>query len=164
VEREISRISIDNPLHVVFVDYLNIMEPNFHSKDWFREQGCMAKDLKEVARKTGTILFTGAQLNTANMEVGAQVKTDDIKYSRAITENSDWVIGFNRNPDDIAMKQIRLDLAKHRFSASCTAAIEVDFETMQIIDMGRAEDLQPIGSTLADEKKSMQEARRSQYH
>lgn len=144
MDREISRLSMDNKIDVVFVDYLNIMEPNFHSKDWVREQGELSKDLKAVARKTETLIFTGAQLNTSNIKEGEKITTDNIKYARAICENSDWVIGFHRDADDIAMKHLRLELTKHRFSAACAALLEVDFGNMQVKDLGDAEDHQAI--------------------
>ena len=155
IEREVLKISLDCPLNIVFVDYLNIMDPNSKSKDYVREQGSIAKDLKGVARKTGTVIFTGAQLNTSGMKEGEQITTDSIKYARAISENSDWVIGFKRSSNDEAMKQIRLELAKHRFSASCSAAVEIDFDTKQISDLGRADDLPTAG-----EKTAAQNAKR----
>lgn len=142
IDREISRLSMDSKIDVVFVDYLNIMEPNFHSKDWVREQGDLSKDLKAVARKTETLIFTGAQLNTSNIKEGERITTDNIKYARAICENSDWVIGFHRDAEDLVMKRLRLELTKHRFSAACTALLEVDFGNMQVKDLGDAEDHQ----------------------
>lgn len=148
IEREISRISLDNKVHIAVVDYINIVEPNFHSKDYVREQGTIAKDLKEVARKTGCLMITAAQMNTP--KDGAPITTDSIKYARAISENTDWLIGFHRDADDLATKLIRLELAKHRFSASATAALEVDFETMTFTDMGHANSIAQPDQTSQD--------------
>jgi hypothetical protein len=44
------------------------------------------------------------------------------------------------------MKHLRLELTKHRFSAACAALLEVDFGTMQVKDLGDAEDHQAIPS------------------
>lgn len=148
VEREISRISLDSPVHVAVVDYINIVEPNFHSKDYVREQGTIAKDLKEVARKTATLMITAAQMNTP--KDGAPITTDSIKYAKAIGENADWMVAFHRNADDLATKLIRLELAKHRFSGAVTAAIEVDFETMTFTDMGDADKIAQPEPTQSD--------------
>lgn len=139
VEREIARLSLDVPIHLCVVDYLNIMEPNFHSKDHVREQASIAQDLKGVARKMGTIVMSAAQLNTANMDDDAPITTDDVKYCRAIGENCDWMAAFRQSAQDKAMKQLRIQLAKHRFSASATALLEIDFDTMQFLDLGNAD-------------------------
>ena len=152
VEREIARLSLDNPIHLCVVDYLNIMEPNFHSKDHVREQASIAQDLKGVARKMGTIVMTAAQLNTSNMEDGAAITTDDVKYCRAIGENCDWMAGFRQSPQDKSMKQLRIELAKHRFSAAATALLEIDFDTMQFMDLGDATKAPQPEPTARDEK------------
>jgi replicative DNA helicase len=163
VEREICRLSLEAPIHFVFVDYLNIMEPNFHSKDWVREQGGLAKDLKEVARKTGTIICTGAQLNTTNLNESSQITTDNLKYAKAICENSDWVIGFHRNQNDMLTKTMRLELAKHRSSAAAIAALEVDFETMQFLDLGDAADLPQADMTPGETKRAASRSWANKY-
>ena len=136
VSREIRRLSLDSKIDVVFVDYLSIMEPNYHNRDRVRELGSLAQDLKEVARSTGTIIVTAAQLNTSGMEEGDKITTDSIKYAKAIGENSDWMMGWHRTAEDFMLRQIKIALVKHRYSASTTALLEVDFATMQINDLG----------------------------
>ena len=94
--------------------------------------------MKKIARKTNTVLITAAQLDTTSLE-GTQdekISVDRVKYSRAISENADWLIAFHRTAEDMSMKQIRLQLAKHRHSADCEALIEFDFNTMQAVDLG----------------------------
>jgi replicative DNA helicase len=139
------------------------MEPNFHSKDRVREQASIAQDLKGVARKMNTIVMTAAQLNTSNMESDQKITTDDVKYCRAIGENCDWLAGFRQSDSDKAMKQVRLELAKHRFSASATALLEIDFDTMQISDLGHAEDVPQPEPTTADLKASERKQRSGIY-
>jgi replicative DNA helicase len=142
VEQEIQRLSMDNKIDCVFVDFINVMDPDFHNKDRARELATIARELKVAARKCKVLLFSAAQLDSGNME-GTQdekITLDMIKYSRAIGENSDWVIAFYRTEEDNLKKQIRLQLAKHRHSSDVTALLEFDFATLQAIDLGFASD------------------------
>lgn len=148
ISREIRRLGLDTEINVVFIDYLTIMEPNFHSKDRVRELGSLAQDVKEVARSTKTIIVTAAQLNTSGMEEGDKITTDSIKYAKAIGENCDWMMGFHRTKEDFMLRQVRIELAKHRYSASATALLEVDFATMQIIDRGEYEAIDTSGASV----------------
>jgi replicative DNA helicase len=159
IDREISRLSLDCPIHFVVVDYLNIMEPNFHSKDHVREQASIAQDLKGVARKTGTIVLTAGQLNTTNLEKDSPITTDNAKYCRAIGENCDWMPAFMQSDQDKMMKQLKIQLAKHRFSAQATALLEIDFETMQIRDLGDADKVQQPDPT----QRQIQDQRSAEY-
>jgi replicative DNA helicase len=145
VEREIQRISLDHKIDYVFVDFINVMDPEFHNRDRVRELSSIARDLKKVARKTKSILISACQLDTTSLE-GTQeerITNDRIKYARAIGENADWVIAFNRTEEDNRLKQIRLQLAKHRHSADVTALIEFDFSTLQALDLGFAPGTEP---------------------
>lgn len=159
LEREIARLSLDCPIHFVVVDYLNIMEPNFHSKDHVREQASIAQDLKGVARKMGSIILTAGQLNTSNLEDDAKITTDNAKYCRAIGENCDWMPAFMQSEQDKLMKQIKIQLAKHRFSAQATALLEVDFDTMQIRDLGHADQVHQPDPTQQEQR----DAQRREY-
>jgi len=140
IEREVARLSLDHPIHACFIDYLNIMEPNFHSRDKVREQASLAQDLKGMFRKLKIIGVAGAQLNTSDLEDDKDITTDDVKYCRAIGENCDWMMAFKRNQNDEWMKQLRLQLAKHRHSSACTQLLDVDFDRMQFKDLGRYEE------------------------
>ena len=156
VEREVQRMAMDHKIDYVFVDFINVMDPEFHNRDKVKELSSIARDLKKVARKTKTILFTAAQLDTTSVDGKQQdekISPDRVKYARAIAENADWMIAFHRTEDDKRLKQIRLQLAKHRHSADCTALLEFDFSTMQAIDLGRAEDAKSDYMGSADNSK-----------
>ena len=140
LEQEIIRLSLDAPIHFVVVDYINIMTPNYHNKDYVREQASIAQDLKSVFRRTKTIGLVGAQLNTTELEDADKIKMTDIRYAKAIAENCDWMMAFNRNSDDELAKQIRVELVKHRFAPAAVALLEFDFKNMQVIDLGSADD------------------------
>ena len=138
IEREIQRISMDNKIDYVFVDFINVMDPQFHNRDKVKELASISRDLKKVARKTKTTLFSAAQLDTTSLsgDQNEKISADRVKYARAIGENSDWMIAFNRTEEDDRLKQIRLQLAKHRHSGDCVALIEFDFSNLQAIDLG----------------------------
>ena len=145
IEREIQRISMDDKIDYVFVDFINVMDPMFHNKDKVKELASISRDLKKVARKTKVILFSAAQLDTTSLQ-GTQnekIDPDRVKYSRAIGENADWMIAFNRTDEDNRLKQVRLQLAKHRHSGDAIALLEFDFATLQAIDLGKPDPTPP---------------------
>ena len=148
VEREIQMRAMDERIDYVFVDFINVMDPEFHNRDKVKELSSIARDLKKVARKTNTVLFSAAQLDTTSIQ-GKQdevISPDRVKYARAIAENADWMIAFHRTDEDKRLKQIRLQLAKHRHSNDCTALLEFDMGTMQVVDLGKAETEGYMGS------------------
>ncbi len=140
VEREIQRIAMDHKIDCVFVDFLNVMDPEFHNKDRVRELTSIAREMKKVARRNNVVMFTAAQMDTSTLENTQEerISTDKVKYARAIAENADWMIAFNRTEEDNLLKQIRLQMAKHRHSSDCTALLEFDFANLQAIDHGFA--------------------------
>ena len=140
IEREVQRLGMDHKIDYVFVDFINVMDPDFHNRDKVKELASISRDLKKVARRTKTILFSAAQLDTTSIEGKKQdekITPDRVKYARAIAENSDWMIAFHRTEEDIRLKQIRLQMAKHRSSGDCAALLEFDFATLQGIDLGK---------------------------
>jgi replicative DNA helicase len=141
IEQEIQRISMDNMLDCMFVEFINVMDPTFHNKDRARELANIARELKVCARKCKVRMFTAAQLDTTSLEKTQDevITTDHIKYSKAIGENSDWVMGFFRTEEDNLKKQLRIQMVKTRGSAPVTALLEFDFATSQAIDLGFAD-------------------------
>jgi replicative DNA helicase len=156
VEREVQRLSMDHKIDYVFVDFINVMDPEFHNRDKVKELASIARDLKKVARRTKTILFSAAQLDTTSIEGKSQdekIAPDKVKYAKAIAENCDWMIAFHRTEEDKRLKQIRLQMAKHRHSADCAALLEFDFATMQAIDLGSPDPSKASDMGSADNSK-----------
>ena len=141
IDQEVQRLSMDNQIDVIFVDFINVMDPDFHHKDRARELAIVARELKKLARKNNKLVVTAAQLDTTSLEgtQDEQLTTDHVKYAKAISENADWMIAFNRTEEDKLKKQVRLQMPKHRHSGEVTALIEFDFATMQAIDLGFAD-------------------------
>lgn len=156
IEREVQRLSMDHKIDYVFVDFINVMDPEFHNRDKVKELASVARDLKKVARRTKTILFSAAQLDTTSIEGKSQdekISADKVKYAKAIAENCDWMIAFHRTEEDKRLKQIRLQMAKHRHSADCAALLEFDFATMQAIDLGTPDPSKASDMGSADNSK-----------
>lgn len=141
VEQEVQRLSMDNKIDCVFVDFINVMDPDFHHRDRARELANVSRELKKLARKTKLLVITAAQLDTTSMEgtQDEQITPDHVKYAKAIPENADWLVAFHRTEEDNLKKQVRLQMAKHRHSGDVTALLEFDFATLQAIDLGFAE-------------------------
>jgi replicative DNA helicase len=155
IEREVQRISMDHKIDYVFVDFINVMDPEFHNRDKVKELASVARDLKKVARRTKTILFTAAQLDTTSIE-GKQnevIAPDRVKYAKAIGENADWMIAFHRTEEDKHLKQIRLQMAKHRMAGDTAALLEFDFATMQAQDLGSPDPTKACDMGSADNSK-----------
>lgn len=142
VEQEIQRLSMDNKLDCVFVDFINVMDPTFHNKERSIELARVSRELKVAARKTGVRLFSAAQLDTTKMDGNQDevITTDHIKYAKAIGENADWMMAFYRTAEDNLKKQLRIQMAKTRGGPAVTALLEFDFSTSQSIDLGFADD------------------------
>jgi replicative DNA helicase len=140
IEQEYKKL-LNNGVNIdmIFVDFINVMESDIPVKDRVRELGIIAKDLKRLAKKTKTVVFTAAQLSSERAREEG-LTADSIKYSKAIVENADWVMGFNRTEEDINLQQVKLKLIKHRHSSGATALLQVDFSTMQVKDLGFADD------------------------
>lgn len=156
IEREVQRLALDHKIDYVFVDFINVMDPDFHNRDKVKELASIARDLKKVARRTKTILFSAAQLDTTSIEGKTQdekISPDRVKYARAIAENADWMIAFHRTEEDIRLKQLRLQMAKHRSSAECAALLEFDFATLQGIDLGKPDPSKSSDMGSADNSK-----------
>ncbi len=140
IEQEIIKLkNAGNQIDIVVVDFINVMNYDIPIKDRPRELALISRELKLIAKRQKVLVIIGAQLD------GGRVKTDGldadaIKYSKAIVENSDWVIGVERTAEDKALNQIKLKLIKHRHSSPATALLQFDFGTMQCKDLGFAND------------------------
>lgn len=136
IEQEIKKLKNNGiDVKVLFIDFINVLESDIPNKDRVRELGIIARELKMLAKRLNVVLFTAAQLNTAGLKENG-LSTDSIKYSKAISENSDWVIAFNRTEEDKMLNLLKLHLVKHRHSSSCIALLNFDFSNMQVKDLG----------------------------
>ena len=119
-------------LDLVVVDYLNIMSSGVKNlKDW--ENGkFVSVSLKQLAREFHVPILTACQIHGGKPNVEDKLSQDDVRYSKAINENSDNVIAFRRSEKDEMLGIIRLELIKHRNSEFKSIAIREKFDRMSI--------------------------------
>ena len=140
IEQEIKRLSLDQKIDCVFVDFINVMDPDFHNKDRVRELGIISRELKKMSRRLESVVFSAAQLDTSTL-TGIQdekITSDKVKYSRAIPENADWLFTFHRTDQDKALNHVKLQLTKGRNAPEVVSLLEINFATMQVADHGFA--------------------------
>ncbi|MBE6057649.1 replicative DNA helicase [Clostridium sp.] len=85
---------------VFFIDYLNIVGSNISTSNTDILYNEMTAQLKQVALKTGAIIFLIAQSNRAvDKQQDKRPNVKDIKDSSSIEQNSDYIIALYRNLD-----------------------------------------------------------------
>lgn len=121
IENEAERLQDihGKPIHLIVVDYLNIMNTNASSKsnsrDW-QSQVDIAWELKEVATDfcgKGVGLWTGNQI-TDDGEGKGTLKKSHIKYGRGIVEVANIVVGLTQSQDDLLEDIMRMQIIKMR--------------------------------------------------
>jgi len=117
---------------IVFIDYINIIEgPKFSERVY--SEGYKARMLKVMSREFQIPIVTAAQMNRPNKrDKDSKITAESVKYAKAISENSDWVIGFNINDEDRLLGRIRLELAKHRHASGKTIWVANRFNVMKV--------------------------------
>lgn len=105
-------------IHLIVVDYLNIMNSNasnVNSRDW-KNQVDIAWELKEIATDfcgKGVGLWTGNQV-TDEGEGKETLKKSHIKYGRGIVEVANIVVGLTQSQDDLLEDIMRMQMIKVR--------------------------------------------------
>lgn len=105
-------------IHLIVVDYLNIMSTNGSSgssRDW-QSQVDIAWELKEVATDfcgKGVGLWTGNQV-TDEGEGKGKLEKRHIKYGRGIVEVANIVVGLTQTQDDRLEDVMRMQMIKVR--------------------------------------------------
>lgn len=85
---------------VFFIDYLNILGSNMNTSNTDILYNEITAELKQVALKTGSIIFLIAQSNRAvDKQQDKRPNVKDIKDSSSIEQNSDYIIALYRNLD-----------------------------------------------------------------
>ncbi|GAA0121728.1 replicative DNA helicase [Clostridium faecium] len=85
---------------VFFIDYLNIVGSNISTSNTDILYNEITAELKQVALKTGAIIFLIVQANRAvDNQQDKRPNLKDIKSSSSIEQNSDYIISLYRNLD-----------------------------------------------------------------
>lgn len=87
-------------IKVFFIDYLNIVKSDINTSNTDILYNEITAQLKQVALKTGAIIFLITQSNRAvDSQQDKRPNLKDIKSSSSIEQNSDYIIALYRNLD-----------------------------------------------------------------
>lgn len=125
------------PIDLLVVDYLTLLHSGGRNLENWLEAATVARSLKQISREYKIPVLTAAQLHVGKTDGKAKDNPDrltqnDMRYSKAINENSDFVIAFRRSEKDELMGIIRLELIKHRGSEGKIITVRERFKTMAI--------------------------------
>ncbi len=111
--------SFNSHVHLIVVDYLNIMSPNkmgksSSSRDW-NAQADVVWDLKEVVSSIngGIACWTGGQILDEAYDK-PRLELMDVKYARAISETAPVVVGLVQTKDDEIEDRLQFQVLKMR--------------------------------------------------
>lgn len=132
------------PVHVLFVDYLNIMESVKSRKDrgeWQSQANAVwdLKTLSETFNGGCLATWTAGQIKDEFYDA-EQLTLEALKYARAISETAPIVCGLVRTEDDILYNTMQLQILKMRNAAPPKNAILLhpDLTFMRINDRTKA--------------------------
>jgi len=134
---QIRHISGRFPIDLLVVDYLNLINSGARGLQDWEEGKFVSRSLKQLSREFDFPVLTACQLHLG--KPGQKLSQDDIRYSKAISENSDHVIAFRRSEKDELMGILRLELIKHRHTESKVIPVRERFKTAgieNIIEVG----------------------------
>lgn len=140
MKSEFKYIQKKTPIDLIVIDYLNIIEPSYRSGADWTDKNHIARNLKSWARESDIPVLTGAQLKVANNK--EKLTQDDMRFSKAIFDHADHVLGFNRNDEDKLCGRIRIELVKHRHSGEKIIPIKENFSKMGIGNFTAIDDLE----------------------
>jgi replicative DNA helicase len=87
-------------IKVFFIDYLNIVKSDITTNNTDILYNQITAELKQVALKTGAVIFLITQANKAvDSQQDKRPNLKDIKSSSSIEQNSDYIIALYRNLD-----------------------------------------------------------------
>lgn len=131
LKSNLKNISNRFPIDLLVVDYINIMASGLRDQESWQEGAAVSRSLKQIAREYKIPVLSASQLNIGKGD-DKKISQADMRYSKAITENSDFVIAFRRTEKDEMMGIIRLELLKHRHSEFKTITVREKFKSMSI--------------------------------
>lgn len=125
LETECKMVFVNRPCNLLVVDYLGVMDTSGPlSSNYVQNFMVLAKQMKGLARSLNIPIISAAQMND----------NSEVKYSRAIKENVDWMINFRIDSMDKDLGQIFITLSKHRHAEELSFPIANMLETMKVGD------------------------------
>lgn len=115
---------------ILVLDHINLLVPEKSSGVHWFDQGNFARELKILAKLKNILVVTAAQMNLIPSK--GEVSIENIRYSKMIAENADYVLALYSTQEDKLMGKIRLKLTKHRFSETVEITLREIFSQMRI--------------------------------
>lgn len=132
------------PVHVLFVDYLNIMDAVKSKKDrgeWQSQANAVwdLKTLTETFNDGGLATWTAGQIKDEFYDAD-QLTLEAAKYARAISETAPIICGLVRTEDDILYNTMQLQILKMRNASLPKKSILLhpDLNFMRINDRAKS--------------------------
>ena len=123
-------------IHVIVVDYLNIMGIEkgleFNSGMLYLKGKHLAEGLRYIADKHNCAVLTATQVDKS-IWGGSDVTLNDIPESKAIAETADSVFGIIRNPEMKKHNLYRLKLLKLRDGEHSNEQVRFSFNTQYLL-------------------------------
>jgi len=96
------------PIEFVAIDYLQIMDTQGGEEDLYdwKAQAITSRKLKSIARIFNVVLWTAAQIKSN--------ESDDIAFSKAISQNADIILKVSQNEEQEAINQAEIKILKMR--------------------------------------------------
>ena len=120
VRRAAMRMRVTGGLDILFVDYIQLLQPDQKASSRVEGVGEITRALKLLAMELDIPIVAAAQLNRVAANSGNPPKLSDLRESGSIEQDADCVILLHRPDDQLSqpIKKIELCVAKHR-QGSC---------------------------------------------
>lgn len=120
VRRAALKMQATGGLDIVFVDYIQLLQPDQRVNSRVEGVGEITRALKLLAMELNIPIVAAAQLNRVAANTGNPPRLSDLRESGSIEQDADCVILLHRPDDQLSqpIKKIELCVAKHR-QGSC---------------------------------------------
>lgn len=120
VRRTALKMRATRGLDVLFVDYIQLLQPDQKASSRVEGVGEITRALKLLAMELDIPIVAAAQLNRVAANSGNPPRLSDLRESGSIEQDADCVILLHRPDDQLSqpIKKIELCVAKHR-QGSC---------------------------------------------
>lgn len=120
VRRAALKMQATGGLDIIFVDYIQLLQPDQRVNSRVEGVGEITRALKLLAIELNIPIVAAAQLNRVAANTGNPPRLSDLRESGSIEQDADCVILLHRPDDQLSqpIKKIELCVAKHR-QGSC---------------------------------------------
>lgn len=121
---------------VIFVDYMNLMIPNFttYRSTMYERVGAIGRELRAMSFKYKTPVVSVTQVNTEGYNTSS-VGLENISESKGTAHTGDVIIALTQEEDDVDAGIINAKFLKNRYGKNHKKCrLKIDYETLIIND------------------------------